>query len=1546
MSADDSSSRTSSPSISARVRSFTALRPRVSSRNATRDEQEALNPLGERAGHAQTISEAKRRDVEAYSREQTIDSLDRSRKLEDRIAVASRILKEIDLYPLDTLMLIWENAKHLLKEGSVIEARKVGFNLLKASVTHEQLSNDHLRFFFNVATGTIDGQCLEDQVKVLKTLTVNGSNLELFREDLVKYLTRAVGSQAECLQDARKRLKNHTDPHKGQLAEEKGLHSLLSFIVNIIVSDPTAIRGEHQIILIGNVLAIAEKTTSRGDMKRAVAVLQATILSSQLPELHLVSSVRIFCAISNAITELGDTIWECLVHLLHSPIQAKVLTTLLRTLALAPQDRHSHTVCGALAVLQYLVLNDGAQRFPFISFSQFIESLWEVHFASRRIRRDCLKTISGLLEDPKLENQILASNWDHLVQIMLTATGDDKYFPDQMSVVTIRPVRSRSMAVPDAESFGDRVVADEILDQLKRIAAIFTSLWPRLGKTQRKLIATFYHKLHLILPTRLLLNLIAKTSEAGYYSPSVYEWQQNQKEMLELFILKEEVDLTVYCSVLRVLKASLQTSQSEGDRAHFSVLVLWLLDDFPNHQSVQAANELAEFAAKTWKITKPPNLQSCLRSCWTLLLVSSTGIDNDSDDHLLNVSNTVPFAIVGVFLHYLETFPKGASLIYKLLLKISQSQDLQPAVRLQALRLLVRLRCARRNAMFVTAHPDGLGLAAALSRTEATQQSLRQNQQANRVSIRDEVGSPRPSRSGTVPAKLNTRASNGQDRLHRIVPTPPLWMYPGGPGLPHPPPIYPSRFVFQYKKGADETTTLNLGEWLFTIIKILQQGGDWEVYSYVLVHLPSQLSNPTLFLNAIPHIQMLRNVIVSQLQGDNFQEPPIASGVRKGDIALCLIHSLAMLVGYCEFFSRAEQDDMVRALLTGITGWDRTGRLCIQTLAICCHVIPSSISKLLSKILQKMSQIITQSHLAMDILEFLGGLARLPSIHKNFREEEFRTVFAICVRYLEHSREQRLSLVDSTSTGVDYTSDRLSGLSMRSSSTIDSNHNVDVHKDLSQYVFALAYHVMTVWFLSLKLTDRSSYVGWITRNLAWIDQQGNERMEEQSQVTLDMMHRCAYLDLGETVPSTRFSPSDGTVFRKTWLLGLSIVTVETAARTGLTQLTKRQASGTTYATYIQDTAPLPPHHIPLPMDVMSSMHEPEARINIFPNHVFLQLTSTIAPTPSPMEAICLPDDEATKRALAAFDRNDTVDGYKVGVVYIGRGQTKEVDILANTAGSVAFDTFLEGLGTKVQLKGARFNTQGLDRESDIDGLYTYAWRDRVAEIIFHVPTMMPTDLEHDPQCVNKKRHVGNDFVNIIFNESGLPFDFETFPSQFNCVNIVINPDSCSISPDDTSNENTTSLLKDLALDNRPKEGETSNIEKQSYYTIQTISHPSFPRISPAASPKLLPLSCLSALTRQLALKSSVFSYVWAHREGGEHVSSWRNRLREIMKLRERFANTGMSTSTKFPGAKGVKMYTSGDTFKGRVEMGGLAEEEGVLAGLDFSRWAGPNPPLS
>jgi len=58
--------------------------------------------------------------------------------------------------------------------------------------------------------------------------------------------------------------------------------------------------------------------------------------------------------------------------------------------------------------------------------------------------------------------------------------------------------------------------------------------------------------------------------------------------------------------------------------------------------------------------------------------------------------------------------------------------------------------------------------------------------------------------------------------------------------------------------------------------------------------------------------------------------------------------------------------------------------------------------------------------------------------------------------------------------------------------------------------------------------------------------------------------------------------------------------------------------------------------------------------------------------------------------------------------------------------------------------------------------------------MFHVATLMPT-VKDDKQVLNKKRHVGNDHVNIVWCENYRNYRRNTISSQFNFIQIVIYP---------------------------------------------------------------------------------------------------------------------------------------------------------------------------
>ena len=63
-----------------------------------------------------------------------------------------------------------------------------------------------------------------------------------------------------------------------------------------------------------------------------------------------------------------------------------------------------------------------------------------------------------------------------------------------------------------------------------------------------------------------------------------------------------------------------------------------------------------------------------------------------------------------------------------------------------------------------------------------------------------------------------------------------------------------------------------------------------------------------------------------------------------------------------------------------------------------------------------------------------------------------------------------------------------------------------------------------------------------------------------------------------------------------------------------------------------------------------------------------------------------------------------------------------------------------------------------------------------SQVIFHVATLMPTNVAKDPQANKKKRHIGNDFVAIVYNNSGGgKYRLGTVKGQFIYACIVIIP---------------------------------------------------------------------------------------------------------------------------------------------------------------------------
>ena len=958
--------------------------------------------------------------------------------------------------------------------------------------------------------------------------------------------------------------------------------------------------------------------------------------------------------------------------------------------------------------------------------------------------------------------------------------------------------------------------------------------------------------------------------------------------------------------------------------------------------SLPLANCLVDLAALCG-----PDISNPTFDCVLDLFEAKSGLSAKEHTPEYRLSSEAADCLIKLFLRCHQESSFKTNRVYKLLLTVTEPS--QPTtIRLSVMKLLARLRCNAEQAVEVVLIPDSLGLAEILCRTMTAASFQRSSlSQVNRDSTQEHSRPARQGRSSVVGStsalrsRSAARSSNLKDQPTR--PEPPLWMYNDWTkGLPEDPREGASQVVFSSLPTDDNAIVLNLASWLDIMISVLKDGSDWEIYSYILVHLPSQLSNRSLFFRFVGQLQILHNLIVDQLEKGTFTKPPRHTNMAAGDVALCLYHALTVLLPNHEHLGRRELDNLVRAFSLGINKWDRAGRCCIHALALCCHEIPEVIDRHIFAIIQKMAQRITQSDLAIDILEFLGGLARLPEAcynataklpdtRSNLTADDslfFKTIFGICISYIRSIRDQRAK------SSSDPHAQALSKSSRQSGNVGEVADKSEPRKDFPEYVYALAYQVIIFWFLAIDVSQRAEHVGWIAKELAWKDATGEEILEEQSQVILDLMHRTVFSDLGETEPAGDTSKSNDEPEKQLWLLGMSIVAIEVKANNSISEITKRQASGTTHATYCQNIAKLPEHHVSRRKPRISQQSQQDHEI--FPSHTLLQLTSTLAPVPIPLQPIKLPNDDSVLRALRNFDRIDTVDGHKAGIIFIGDGQTEEAEILNNSKGTRAYDAFLSGIGTKVKLQDAKFNTQGLDRESNLDGRDTYAWRDRVTEMVFHVTTMMPTDHESDPQAINKKKHIGNDRVKIIFNNSGKPFKFDTFPSEMNEVNVVITPEAHAADGFVSTAKYGKRSSQRTVLDH------ASNTELFGYYRVEVLTSVEIPRLSVAAVPKLVSADALPGFVRQIALNASVFSQVWSELQGqGEYVSSWRGRLKVIKKLREKYGNTHTSANISYPmpSDDDAPAYQEGHYWTGRVTLGGLAESDQLSTGVDFTRWS-------
>ncbi|XP_050967387.1 rap1 GTPase-activating protein 1 isoform X10 [Labeo rohita] len=142
------------------------------------------------------------------------------------------------------------------------------------------------------------------------------------------------------------------------------------------------------------------------------------------------------------------------------------------------------------------------------------------------------------------------------------------------------------------------------------------------------------------------------------------------------------------------------------------------------------------------------------------------------------------------------------------------------------------------------------------------------------------------------------------------------------------------------------------------------------------------------------------------------------------------------------------------------------------------------------------------------------------------------------------------------------------------------------------------------------------------------------------------------------------------------------------------------------------------------------------------------------------------------RLIVTFDEHVISNNFKFGVIYQKFAQTSEEELFGNNEESPAFVEFLEFLGEKIELHDFKGFRGGLDVTHGQTGIESVYHNFHNKEIMFHVSTKLPYT-EGDSQQLQRKRHIGNDIVAIVFQEENTPFVPDMIASNFLHAYVVV-----------------------------------------------------------------------------------------------------------------------------------------------------------------------------
>ncbi|OBZ74415.1 hypothetical protein A0H81_05376 [Grifola frondosa] len=353
--------------------------------------------------------------------------------------------------------------------------------------------------------------------------------------------------------------------------------------------------------------------------------------------------------------------------------------------------------------------------------------------------------------------------------------------------------------------------------------------------------------------------------------------------------------------------------------------------------------------------------------------------------------------------------------------------------RLTILQFMMRLRVDRDHRLYYASKDydkDGQirSLASLINRAEGGNgfEQLVNDHEPRRASVRSpqERDGRRPSRGRGVPT--SRVQSRSRSRVpSRMVPVliklkarDPLWSIPESLPFSVTDEDITSEGMISYDPaGPRSQMVLPLSMFLAKAMEIIETEKEWEILSYVLCHLPTQLANKHLFCG--PKSKVVISHLLAVLCA-GISEGTLAHNIERwpegiiAEMRMLAYHTLTVLISYKRSFKDAQPlHHLVEVFLLGLILHDEV------PVSDPAEAIP----------------IMSNPAMAVHIIDFLAIVGSHHALHVNFIEEDYKRVFGVALQYLQqHNRPEG---------------------------------SASISWALSQHVRIMSYYIVYLWFLAV-----------------------------------------------------------------------------------------------------------------------------------------------------------------------------------------------------------------------------------------------------------------------------------------------------------------------------------------------------------------------------------------------------------------------------------------------------------------------------------------------